>query len=240
MGGVRGGPGADQLSRPSGQVTLTRRRVGLLGVLAAVAGLGAACGRDEPEPVGPAASDSTPPTARATIANTDLSTVLVRPDGYVPIPGDALSGPVGPKSVPVIFVDHPADAQTILDHGFVQGHMQGWKTEVTSVDPTTIAATTTVFGIVLRFRDQAAASDVLAYFRSRAGADGGRPFVVPDALTGGYGVATGPDTVGISTYAVAWTEGVDLLQLTMQHLGGSGTAQQVLDLAVTQNGARRP
>lgn len=214
---------------------ITRRALGTLGLLAAAAGLSAACAADGP---------ATPATARGTVAadaptTDDLAALVLAPAGFVRIPGDTFSGPVSADDVPQLFSDRPGDAVAILDHGFVAGTMQAWQSAPPTGDPgTAIPPTTTLVGLVLRFGDPAGATATLRYLRDNGRGPQDRVLAVPAALPDGYGVMSGPDAAGITSYTVAWTEGADLMQLTAQYMGTAGEPEQILDLALAQHRAR--
>jgi hypothetical protein len=215
---------------------ISRRALGLFGLLAAVTGLAAACTATGQ---GTGASTSAPEgaTSRVPVPD-DLARLVLRPEGFVPVPGDTFSGAVSRADVPVLFNERPGDAAAIIDHGFVTGTMHSWKSAPPAGDPgTTIPPTAVLLGIVLRFGDHAGAAAVAAYLRDHPQPQD-RAMTVPAALPDGHGVTSGPDDVGITSYTVVWTEGVDMVQLTMQYMGTTGDPKQVLDLAVAQHRAR--
>ena len=152
---------------------------------------------------------------------------------------DGLSGPVSRDDVGRIFVDHTGDAGTILGHGFVAGHFQGWKSPDPTFDPnsTGIPDTTTLVGAVLQFDTPDNARAVLLYFQQQSRADGYQPFAVPAELTGGYGFRRGPDRLGITYQSVTWMKGAYLLQWSAQYTDRRTTTDQVTGLAVAQDGA---
>ncbi|MFK3980057.1 hypothetical protein ACI2K4_06700 [Micromonospora sp. NPDC050397] len=217
------------------------RRLGWrLWALAAVVVLGAGCGRPGPvaEPTARGPSSTSPTAPVAAPAETDLAALLVRPPGLTDVPGDPLSGPIGRHDVGRVFVDHPDDPATVLGHGFVAGHVNGWKSPPPGFDPTatTIPATTVVIAMVLRFDTVPNADAVLAHFERHSREDGYLPFPVPAVLAGGYGFQIGPQA-GITSRSVTWRHGSDLFQITAQYSDPPGTTEQVVELALTQERA---
>lgn len=213
---------------------------------------GVACGRSEPVRTDPnaAASPSSPtptaasPTQTSTSAQS-LSTLLVRPPGFVGIPDDPVTGPISSRDVGNIFVDHPSDVQDILSHGFVAGYTSNWKQPAATFDPgtmpdPTISNTTVIGAMVLQFDTEEHARAVLSHFRVHNLADGYQTFAVPESLVEGYGARRGPDSIGIRFFGVGWVHGVYLLNLTAQYTDPAADSSQVIALARAQEAALRP
>lgn len=203
-----------------------------MGMVALVLIGATACGQTP----SPGATITAPQTSGAADR---LSTVLVQPPGFVGIPNDPLTGPIGHAEVGKIFVDHPGDATEILSQGFVGGYYRGWQqpTATSVPGPTTIPDTTTVTGIVLQFGTEEQARAVAAYFRKQNTEDGYELFTVPTRLAEGYGVQEGPDNLGVYLFGVLWVHGTYVFNVVLQSTDPATTASQVTALAEAQEGA---
>jgi hypothetical protein len=153
-----------------------------------------------------------PPSADPLRSN-DLMTLLPPPPGYVPIPGDSISGPIVCDTVPVLFSDHPEDARTVLANGFVAGAVVFWQDEPPA-DPTTHELVT--LGVILVELDTPEhAEAVLSHFRTVNASDPYEFFDVPAGLTDGYGVHSAePDSFGTVFYGIAWRHGSSVVNVS--------------------------
>jgi len=209
-----------------------------VAVAASVAAImlgGVACGSSDGSSVDPGrtvAPQTTGPQA-------GLATLLVQPRGFVGVPDDSLSGPIGRADVGKIFVDHPDDALQIVNRGFVGGYSRNWKQPTATYEPrrTTIPDTTTIGAFVLQFDTEEHAREVLAHFHEQNVADGYQFFSVPMQLAEGYGVRRGPDNFGVVLFGVAWVHGAYLLNVTVQPTDPAASASQVIALAQAQEEA---
>jgi len=168
-----------------------------------------------------------------------LSTLLIQPPGFVGVPNDQLSGPIGRADVGRIFVEHPADATEIVGHGFVGGYARSWKQPPATygAGQTTPPDATVIGGFVLQFDTEEHARTVLSHFRRQNVADGYQFLSVPSQLAEGYGVRRGPDEFGLISFGVAWVHGVYLVNITFQTTDKAATANQVIALATAQEDA---
>ncbi|MEV6930701.1 hypothetical protein AB0M46_40295 [Dactylosporangium sp. NPDC051485] len=225
------------------------RRTVLSSLLAAASAPLAACARpahDQPAAAVPttaapttAAAPTSPAAATPTASAPDLSGMLIRPEGYIAVRGDGLSGPVGRSDAARVFADHPDDAGTVLRHGFLGGYLQGWKSPDPTFDAasTAIPDTTTLVGAVLQFDTTGNARAILQYFQQQSRADGYQPFTVPSSLSGGYGFRQEPGNAGLTYLSVTWMKGARLLQWSGGYSEPRPSTDRLIRLAMRQNAA---
>lgn len=157
--------------------------------------------------------------------------LLSPPAGYRPIPDDPISGPIDCATVPVIFSNHPEDAGTILDAGFVAGAVAFWQDE--PVDDPTLRDLVTLGVILLEFDTPDNADTVLRYFRMAAGTEADEFFDVPVVLTSGYGVhSEEPDSFETVVYGIAWRHGSIVVNVTYSSSAVARDTGPVVDVAL--------
>lgn len=173
----------------------------------------------------------------------DLAGVLIQPDGYTPMPGDSVSGPLrSVEDLRNFFTDHPDDLAAVKNNGFVAGYTQAWRQSATvPVDSPEFLNRPNAMGIVLDFTSADGARAVLDHFYQHNQADGYEFFDVPPELTGGYGasvVQPGLDPA-LSTYfyGVAWQHGTRLVDVSITYFTRPPSPADVIAYAVAQQKA---
>lgn len=206
----------------------------------------AACGTTPapaPKPTDPPAETVTSQPAPTTPP--DLSGVLIQPDGYGPMPGDTVSGPLqSVEDLRNFFTDHPDDLAAIKNNGFVAGYTQAFRqTATVPVTSPEFLNRPSAMGIVLNFASEDGVHAVLDHVRAHNQVDGYEFFDVPPELTGGYGaslVQPGLDpTLTTYFYGVAWQHGTLVVNVSITYFTRPPSPADVIAYAVAQEKALR-
>jgi hypothetical protein len=170
----------------------------------------------------------------------DLASLLTRPEGYVPVAGDSVSGPITSRDdVARIFTDTPGQAQRVLQNGFVRGYVQSWR----SPQPTTFSdpmpPTVLVMTIVLEFATDSQAATMVESFRKDGLSLGHSPFPVPDQLPHAHGDSATQRAASITTYyqGIVWTRGRLVYSVALSSSEQPMNTDTIVRLALHQDAA---